>query len=123
LRIPTRPLAIEFRDGPPRYFTASGAVRKFDRLPSQTLPRKTAKPVKRLSSLAQALSRDALQPNARKAAYAELFGVLDGLSARFKDKVEDATYRILEVEGETLVTRCHGGLRHSADPREVHRDR
>jgi type III restriction enzyme len=75
----------------------------FDRLPSQTLPRKAAKPVKRLSALAQALSRDALRPHARKDAYAELFGVLDGLSARYKDKIEAATYAILEVEGETLV--------------------
>lgn len=75
----------------------------FERLPSQTLPRKTANPVKRLSALAQALSRDGLRPNARKDAYAEMFGVLDGLSARFKDKIEDATYGILEVEGETLI--------------------
>jgi hypothetical protein len=75
----------------------------FDRLPSQSLPRKAAKPVKRLSALAQALSRDALRPHARKDAYAELFGVLDGLSARYKDKIEAAAYGILEVEGETLV--------------------
>lgn len=75
----------------------------FDRLPSQTLPRKAAKPVKRLSALAQALSRDALRPHARKDAYAELFGVLDGLSARYKDKIEAAAYAILEVEGETLI--------------------
>ncbi len=75
----------------------------FDRLPSQTLPRKAAKPVKRLSALAQALSRDALRPNARKDAYAELFGVLDGLSARYQDKIEAAAYGILGVEGETLV--------------------
>ncbi len=75
----------------------------FDRLPSQTLPRKAAKPVKRLSALAQALSRDALRPHARKHAYAGLFGVLDGLAARHKDKIEEASYAILEVEGETLV--------------------
>lgn len=75
----------------------------FDRLPSQTLPRKAAKPVKRLSALAQALSRDALRTHARKDAYAELFGVLDGLSARYKDKIDAAAYGILEVEGETLV--------------------
>jgi type III restriction enzyme len=75
----------------------------FDQVPSQTLPRKAAKPVKRLSALAQALSRDALRPNARKEAYGELFGVLDGLSARFKDKIDAAADGILEVEGETLV--------------------
>ncbi|MGB2710833.1 MAG: DEAD/DEAH box helicase family protein [Conexibacter sp.] len=92
----------------PADMQANGAIpthvwEAFDRLPSETLPRKLAKPVKRLSALAQALSRDALRPNARKDAYAELFGVLDGVSARYKDEIEDATYGILEVEGETLV--------------------
>jgi type III restriction enzyme len=75
----------------------------FDRIPSQTLPRKAAKPVRRISALAQALSRDALRSNARKDAYVELFGVLDGLGTRFKVEIENATYGILEVEGETLV--------------------
>lgn len=101
----------------------------FDRLPSQTLPRKAAKPVKRLSALAQALSRDALRPHARKDAYAELFGVLDGLTARFKDKIEEATYAILEVEGETLVATVGSGAASSpeafteiADDRSVEAD-
>lgn len=75
----------------------------FDRIPSQTLPRKAAKPTKRLTALAQALSRDGLHPNARKDAYKELFAVLDGLMARHKDKVEAASDAILEVEGETIV--------------------
>lgn len=80
----------------------------FDRLPSQTLPRKAAKATKRLTALAQALSRDGLRPNARKEAYEELFGVLDGLMARHKAKVEAATSGILEVEGETIVASIHG---------------
>lgn len=75
----------------------------FDRIPSQTLPRKAAKPTKRLTALAQALSRDGLLPDARKAAYGELFAVLDGLMVRHKDKVEAASDAILEVEGETIV--------------------
>ena len=37
----------------------------FDALPSQTLPRKAARPVRRLSLLTQALSRDSLRANAR----------------------------------------------------------
>jgi type III restriction enzyme len=81
----------------------------FDRLPSQTLPRKAAKPTKRLTALAQALSRDSLRPHARKDAYDELFGVLDGLMARHRKKVDEASYRILEVEGETLVASVESG--------------
>jgi type III restriction enzyme len=75
----------------------------FDRLPSQTLPKKVAKPTKRLTALAHALSRDALRKDARKDAYAEMFSVLDGLMTRHKKTIEEASYGILEVEGETIV--------------------
>ncbi len=51
------------------------------RLPSADACRaRPAKPIKRLTALAQALSRDGLRPDARKDAYNELFGVLDGLA-------------------------------------------
>lgn len=81
----------------------------FDALPSQTLPRKAAKPTKRLGLLAQALSQDAILENARKLAYEELFGVLDGLAARYKTKIETSADGILEVDGETMVASVSGG--------------
>ena len=81
----------------------------FDTLPSQTLPRKAARPVRRLSALAQALSRDGLRANARKDAYRSLFGKLDGLMAQHKQKVAAASKGVLQVEGETLVARVVGG--------------
>ena len=81
----------------------------FDALPSQTLPRKAARPVRRLSALAQALSRDGLRANARKDAYQKLFAKLDGLLAQHKKKVAAARKGILQVEGETLVARVVGG--------------
>ena len=81
----------------------------FDRLPSQTLPRKTARPVRRLSALAQALSRDGLKADGRKDAYRRLFAKLDGLLAQHKEKVAAASKGILRVEGETLVVRIVGG--------------
>lgn len=75
----------------------------FDSLPSQSLPRKAARPVRRLAALAQELSRDALTPGARKNAYQTLFAKLDGLLAQHKEKVAAATKGILEVVGETIV--------------------
>ena len=81
----------------------------FDTLPSQTLPRKAARPVRRLSALAQALSRDGLRANARKDAYQTIFAKLDGLLAQHKRKVAAASKGILQVEGETLVARVVGG--------------
>lgn len=81
----------------------------FDALPSQTLPRKAARPVRRLLALAQALSRDGLKADARKNAYRRMFAKLDGLLAQHKEKVADASKGILQVEGETLVVRIVGG--------------
>ena len=81
----------------------------FDRLPSQTLPRRTSRPVRRLSALTLALSRDGLRENARSDAYGRLFGKLDGLMAQHKQQVADASNGILQVEGETLVARVVGG--------------
>ena len=75
----------------------------FDTLPSQTLPRKAARPVRRLAALAQALSRDGLRADARKDAYRKLFAKLDGLLAQHRVEVAAASKGILEVEGETLV--------------------
>ena len=81
----------------------------FDALPSQTLPRKAARPVRRLAALAQALSRDGLKADARKDAYHKLFAKLDGLLAQHKEKVAAASKGILQVVGETLVARVVGG--------------
>ena len=81
----------------------------FDALPSQTLPRKAVRPVRRLTALAQELSRDGLRADARKAAYQKLFAKLDGLLAQHKEKVAGASKGILQVEGETLVASVVGG--------------
>ncbi len=81
----------------------------FGALPSQTLPRKAARPVRRLPALAQALSRDGLKADARKDAYQELFAKLDGLLVQHRKRVATASIGILQVEGESLVVRVVGG--------------
>ena len=77
----------------------------FDGVPSQTLPRRAARPVRRLAALGQALSRDALRADARKHAYRRLFAKLDGLLVQHRGRVAAASKGILEVQGETLVAR------------------
>ena len=84
----------------------------FDALSSQTLPRRAARPIRRLSALTQTLSRDGLRPDARKDAYRKLFAKLDGLLAQHKEKVAAASKGILQVEGETLVAGVVGGEIH-----------
>jgi len=75
----------------------------FDTLPSQTLPRKAARPMKRLMALAHALSFDGLMANAMATAYSEMCDVLSGLLARHHKTVEEAVAGILAVEGEAVV--------------------
>ncbi|MEA5446477.1 DEAD/DEAH box helicase family protein [Gammaproteobacteria bacterium AB-CW1] len=75
----------------------------FDRVPSQTLPRKAARPVRRLAALAQALSRDGLRENAIKEAYEKLCLRLDGLATEYEAEVDEHMDAILEVHGETIV--------------------
>jgi len=81
----------------------------FDLLPSQTLPRRVAKPTKRLSALGQALSRDSIRPHARQDAYTEMFAVLDGLMARYTHSIAEAVSRISEVTGETIIAAVREG--------------
>ncbi|MEX2375142.1 MAG: DEAD/DEAH box helicase family protein [Dehalococcoidia bacterium] len=75
----------------------------FDAMPSETLPRQLARPTKRLLALAHALAQDGLLPDGRKAAYNELCAILEGLAARYKDRVQAAADAVLEVEGETII--------------------
>ena len=75
----------------------------FDAMPSQTLPRRAARPVRRLSALAQALSRDGLKQNAIAQAYQELIDCLDGLAVRYRAQLDEHENAILEVHGEIIV--------------------
>ncbi len=59
-------------------------------LPSQSLPQRTAKPVKRLTALAHELAADGLLPDAGKKAHAELHKVLDGARARYATEIAAA---------------------------------
>lgn len=61
----------------------------FDRLPSQTFPRKAARPVRRLTALVQALSRYGLRERALHDSYQRLFARLDGLVAEYAELVEE----------------------------------
>lgn len=101
----------------------------FDQVPSQTLPRKTARPTHRLLALAQALSRDGLRADALKEAHKELIAVLDGLKVRHAAEFEAAVTGVKEVEGETIVATViarevapAGSFTELADERSVEAD-
>lgn len=72
-------------------------------LPSQSLPQRTAKPVKRLTALAHELAIDQLLADAGKLAHAELHKVLDSARARFASEIADARASVLTIEGKTVT--------------------
>jgi type III restriction enzyme len=78
-------------------------------LPSQSLPKRHARPAKRLTSLAHELAVDGLLEDAGKAAHAEMHKVLDGARVRYKSKIEAARKSVLTVEGKSLKADLKGG--------------
>jgi len=81
---------------------------KFLSLPSQSLPQRGAKPVKRLTALAHELAADGLLPDAGNKAHAEMHKVLDAGQARYADEIAAARKTVLTVEGQSLTADLKG---------------
>lgn len=71
-------------------------------LPSQTLPKRLARPVKRLTALAHELAHDGLLPDAGKKAHAEMHKVLDQVRTDLAAKIATMRAAVMAVEGQTL---------------------
>jgi len=76
----------------------------WEKLPTETLPQRGARPVKRLVALAQALSADAVAPGALSDVDKELHRILDGYATRYADKLDAAirevwSVHVKEIEG------------------------
>lgn len=83
----------------------------WESLPTQTLPQRGARPVKRLVALAQALAADAVLPGALREVEAELHRILDGYAVRYSDKLESAIRDVWEVHIKEIEGRFgKGGL-------------
>lgn len=73
-------------------------------LPTETLPQRGARPVKRLVALAQALAADAVLPGALARVEEELHRILDAYAIRYSHKLGTASQevwdvRVKEIEG------------------------
>lgn len=84
---------------------------RFADLPAETLPRKHANPIKRLTSLAHALAADGLEPSAGRIAHRRLHGVLNGLAAQYPEELSEAESSVLTVVGGTVRGHARYGLR------------
>jgi type III restriction enzyme len=66
-------------------------------LPTQTLPQRGARPVKRLVALAQALAADAIWPGGLSKVEEELHRVLNAYGTRYSDKLASAVKEVQDV--------------------------
>jgi type III restriction enzyme len=93
-------------------------------LPSVTIPKKGVKPIRRLTALATALSKDGLVEEAVAQAHKYLHKMLDGRAVQYDEKVAKARQDVLTMEGEETRGRIGGGFTYksfseSADPRAI----
>jgi hypothetical protein len=77
----------------------------WDALPKETLPQRGARPIKRLVTLAQALSADGLRPGALKEVEAEMHAVLDGYATRYAKQLDEAVKEIWAVQVQQIAGR------------------
>lgn len=77
----------------------------WDAMPTVTIPKRGAAPVKRLVSLALALSADGLRPGALADAEKEMHRVLDAARVRHPDLLKKAVNEIWAVRGQSITGR------------------
>lgn len=77
-------------------------------LPTQTMPQRGAKPVKRLVALAQALATDAVRPGALKECEAEMHRILDAYATRYKPQLDAAVQEVWDVHVQEISGRFGG---------------
>lgn len=77
----------------------------FEALPSQTLPRRQAKPIPRLTALAQALSQDGIVIGAGREAHSRLHATLDGIQAEHSDALAAKLEDVMRVDIERIRSR------------------
>lgn len=97
---------------------------RFSAIPSVTIPKKNVKPIRRLTALATALSKDHLVDEAVDQAHKHLHAVLDGRAVQYREKLEKAREDVLTMEGEEVRGRIGGEFSYrafsvSADPRAI----
>ncbi|CAH1666057.1 Type III restriction protein res subunit [Hyphomicrobiales bacterium] len=100
--LPGRRILINPREMKPNPLIPEDVWQKLLSLPSQTLPKRQARPVKRLTALAHELALDGLLADAGKKAHAEMHKVLDGAQVRYAEEIGRARHSVLTVEGKTV---------------------
>jgi hypothetical protein len=101
--LPGRRVLVNPREMRPNPAVPEEVWDKLLSLPSQSLPKRQSRPVKRLTSLAHELAADGLLPDAGKKAHREMHKVLDGAKVRYAEEIKKARQAVLTVEGKSLT--------------------
>lgn len=99
----------------------------FEQLPTAVLPSKDVKPIKRLTALATALSKDGLLEGAIEKAFSQLHDFLDAkVSGEYQTRMERGREEVQTMKGEELRARMGGNglaptrsFSEEADPRAI----
>lgn len=102
--LPGRRVLINPKEMAPNPSVPQAVWDKLTSLPSAAMPKKQARPVKRLTALAHELAADGLLPNAGKLAHAHLHTVLDAQRTALEADIAKARTDVLTVEGKTVST-------------------
>lgn len=76
---------------------------KWDTLPTQTIPKKYARPVKRLVALAQALAMDGIRPNALTEVNEEMQAILDSYARRYTKLLDQSVDDVITVKIQQIA--------------------
>jgi type III restriction enzyme len=107
--LPIRRILINAEEMKPNPAVPENVWTKLLSLPSQTLPKRQSRPVKRLTALAHELAADGLLADAGKKAHAELHKVLDAVQIRYQNEIKKSRQSVLEVDGKSLTTDIQTG--------------
>ena len=102
--LPGRRVLMNAQEMGPNATIPEAVWQKLLDLPSQVMPKRQARPVKRLTALAHELAADALLNDAGQIAHAEMHKVLDAAQKQYEEEIKTAREAVLTVEGKTLKT-------------------
>ncbi len=100
--IPGRRVLINPKEMAPNPAVPEAVWDKLLSLPSQSLPQRVAKPIRRLTALAHELAWDKLLPNAGKLAHATMHAVLDAAAVEFSAKIAEVRNDVETMKGVAM---------------------
>lgn len=99
----TKKILVDGRELLPNPNISDAVWAVWDSLPTQTLPKRGARPVKRLVALAHALAQDGVLPGALYAAEQEMHAVLDGYAVRYTNLLDKQVAEVHRVDVQEIT--------------------